>query len=363
MEAWSGAYSMCNNQNESPIDIDTEAVRYDGDQCSAEFEWDVEFEHETFSVKNNGHSLSLTAVETTTLSLKTDGVFALNDGTKYFTVNYADDTIAKFPNYFQPKGSKHTDFCLAGFHFHWGQDSESGSEHLVNGHQYPLEIHFVHYSCEHAHIGVTLDQFPDEASVNNVKAEGDAYQLGVVGFFYEISEEDNPAFDAILNATIMEHVNLPAEPANASFTGLNIVKHLNLTALIPADYASAGYYAYEGSLTTPPCTDIVRWHVMNAKGSISESQMERFRGLMSTAEHHIAPNFREVQSNSNPVYACMGAPEVADVALERTIIWMYAVFTFLLPFGMGAICLWQAKREKVVVNVQATSSDKHQDKH
>ena len=32
-------------------------------------------------------------------------------------------------------------FALAGFHFHWGDTSLLGSEHYVNGVEYPAEVH------------------------------------------------------------------------------------------------------------------------------------------------------------------------------------------------------------------------------
>eukprot|EP01084_Bolivina_argentea_P242829 407241_1 len=65
-----------------------------------------------------------------------------------------------------------------------------------------------------------------------------------------------------------------------------------------------GYYAYEGSLTTPPCTNINRWHVMNARGYIGTSQLETFRTLLSAEGQTVAPNYREVQQNVNTVYSC-----------------------------------------------------------
>ena len=31
-------------------------------------------------------------------------------------------------------------YKLASFHFHWGRDDHTGSEHTVDGHAYPLEV-------------------------------------------------------------------------------------------------------------------------------------------------------------------------------------------------------------------------------
>ena len=35
-------------------------------------------------------------------------------------------------------------FLLWQFHFHWGKDDTQGSEHTVNGREFPMEVHFVH---------------------------------------------------------------------------------------------------------------------------------------------------------------------------------------------------------------------------
>merc|ERR1712130_1075707 len=93
----------------------------------------------------------------------------------------------------------------------------------------------------------------------------------------------------------------------------SIVTDLDLTELIPADIETAGYYAYEGSLTTPPCTDIVRWHVMNARGTIGIDQMDKFRHLLADVYGtNAAPNYRELQDNVNTVYACMEGEDTDD---------------------------------------------------
>merc|ERR1719229_1035735 len=75
--------------------------------------------------------------------------------------------------------------------------------------------------------------------------------------------------------------------------------------MIPSDIGSRGYYAYEGSLTTPPCTNIVRWHVMNARQTIGVNQIAQFRALMMDSSNKtLAPNYREVMPTFNEVYAC-----------------------------------------------------------
>ncbi len=56
------------------------------------------------------------------------------------------------------------------------------------------------------------------------------------------------------------------------------------------------YYRFNGSLTTPPCSEVVRWLVMKQPISASKEQIDRFLQVM---QH---PNNRPVQAvNARPV--------------------------------------------------------------
>lgn len=47
-------------------------------------------------------------------------------------------------------------------------------------------------------------------------------------------------------------------------------------ALLPQDRS---YYRYAGSLTTPPCTEGVRWHVLAEPVDLSAAQVDEFRAI------------------------------------------------------------------------------------
>merc|ERR1712154_710198 len=131
-----------------------------------------------------------------------------------------------------------------------------------------------------------------------VKGE-DTHQLGVVGIMFDVVEADNPAFDSLFS--VFENIKYPPHSDDAS----QVVKDLDLSGLIPSDVTSKGYYAYEGSLTTPPCTNIVRWHVMNARQTIGVSQIAKFRAMFQDSSNKtMAPNFREIMPTFNEVFAC-----------------------------------------------------------
>jgi carbonic anhydrase len=64
--------------------------------------------------------------------------------------------------------------------------------------------------------------------------------------------------------------NLPARnQVEAEAAGVLV----DATQLLPAD---RGYYAFAGSLTTPPCSEGVSWFVLKTPVSLSSGQLDRF---------------------------------------------------------------------------------------
>jgi len=123
-------------------------------------------------------------------------------------------------------------YNLAQFHFH------HPSEHVVDGVAYPMEVHFVHMA-------------PDGKSA------------AVIGVFFEEGEA-NPAIQAIWDA-------MPHHVGNATGAG-----SVDPNALLPADMT---YYNYAGSLTTPPCSEIIDWVVMKQPITVSAEQIAAFAEL------------------------------------------------------------------------------------
>ena len=50
--------SFCGNDKQSPIDIDTDDTKKESSKCD-EFEWDIDTDHRTFNVTNNGIYITL----------------------------------------------------------------------------------------------------------------------------------------------------------------------------------------------------------------------------------------------------------------------------------------------------------------
>ena len=133
-------------------------------------------------------------------------------------------------------------FDLKQFHFH------SPSENTINGKSFPMEAHFVH-----------------------ADAKGN---LAVVALMFE-EGKDNAVLAKIwpqVKADIHEEETLAPE--------------VDANALLDAN---RDYYRYNGSLTTPPCTEGVRWFVLKQPATASAKQL----GVVPQAIGHA--NNRPVQ--------------------------------------------------------------------
>ncbi len=132
-------------------------------------------------------------------------------------------------------------FYLVQFHFHWGYNAYQGSEHTIDGLKYPLEIHFVHQ----AHFSSAL---------------------AVLSILFDLERDDNPYIHDLLSI-----LNQTTNPS------VSVVHQLDISRLFPKAL-SPRFYIYNGSLTTPPCTEGVTWIILTRTVPISPSQLEVFVG-------------------------------------------------------------------------------------
>ena len=142
---------------------------------------------------------------------------------------------------------------LVQYHFH------HPSEHTIAGRRFPMEMHMVHRAAggELAVVAVLID-------------EG----------------RHNPAFDPVW-------ANLPrAKGVETHYEHVMV----DVDALLPPDHAS---YRYEGSLTTPPCTEGVSWFVLVQPIALDARQVEAFTDVIA--------------DNSRPTQPLNGRVVVTDV--------------------------------------------------
>jgi len=123
-------------------------------------------------------------------------------------------------------------FDLKQFHFH------TPSENNIQGNSFPLEAHFVHVSKD-GELAVVAVMFK-EGKANDALTE----------LWEQMPKE------------VGEHHTIDA-------------KHLD--ALLPQERS---YYRFNGSLTTPPCTEGVRWLVMKESVTLSSTQIKTFKEVM-----------------------------------------------------------------------------------
>ena len=131
---------------------------------------------------------------------------------------------------------------LQQFHFH------SPSEHTVDGGHVPMEMHLVHKTAD-GHVAVV----------------GVLLQMG----------EHNHAFDALWRL-------LP----DADNQQRDSSQTIDVSRLLPAGHQ---YYSYNGSFTTPPCTEDVKWAVLKDPVTLSAGQIEQFRRIIHGNNRPVQP--------------------------------------------------------------------------
>ncbi|QOP45939.1 carbonic anhydrase [Sulfurimonas paralvinellae] len=135
------------------------------------------------------------------------------------------------------------EFELKQFHFH------TPSENQIDGKNFPLEAHFVHQAKDGS--------------------------LAVVAVMFENGKENE-----IINKIWKK---MPHEAGKKVACGLSAEM---INELLPKEKA---YYRFDGSLTTPPCSEGVRWFVLKDYSEVSKDEVNEFLHTL----HH--PNNRPVQ--------------------------------------------------------------------
>lgn len=158
-------------------------------------------------------------------------------------------------------------YQLSQFHFH------APSEHVIDGVQADLEAHFVH-----------------------VNARG---ETAVVGVLFRVGPHPNKVLDRILNvapevAGEEAHAG-KANPARllAGIEGIAVKSHS------PVKVGS--FYSYDGSLTTPACTEGVRWSVLVDGGQVSPAEVAHLHDVIAEF-----PGYEGYPNNNRPVQSLNG---------------------------------------------------------
>lgn len=184
-------------------------------------------------------------MDTFQFNYKNPGVAIVNTG-KGIQVNYA-------PGNYVTLGDRKMQ--LLQFHFH------TPSEHTREGKHSQMEVHLVHRDVERQNLCVL-------GALLSTKKQGSAKEEGCAGLEMALDEApDTP--------NMLVDKNMPVD----------------LMSFLPSD---KGYYNYNGSLTTPPCSEGVDWYVFAEPVKISAQQALEFQQMVgqNTA---LAFNYRPTQ--------------------------------------------------------------------
>ncbi|XP_065430842.1 carbonic anhydrase 14 isoform X3 [Chrysemys picta bellii] len=208
---WSDDYPDCGGQAQSPIDIQTKSVQHDPALPPIEPQGYRSPGDGAFTLLNNGHTVEMSLP----------------------------------PSMFL-RGLPQT-YAAVQLHFHWGSRGQTGgSEHQVNGEAFPAELHIVHYNSD------------SYANISEAKQRADS--LAVLGILIEVGDVANPAYDNIFDRL-----------KNIQYAGQKVsIPSFNVHELLPGQLGH--YFRYNGSLTTPPCSQNVLWTVFRQRVRISASQ-------------------------------------------------------------------------------------------
>lgn len=134
------------------------------------------------------------------------------------------------------------EYELLQVHFH------TPSEEAVNGKRYPMVAHFVHKSASGS--------------------------LAVLGVFFEEGPANSELAKIVVAAPKKEREAFPVRAT------------LDPSGLLPS---SLDVWRYQGSLTTPPCSEGVNWHVAKATVTASPEQIAALHAILGDNARPLQP--------------------------------------------------------------------------
>nr|XP_020761505.1 carbonic anhydrase 5A, mitochondrial isoform X3 [Odocoileus virginianus texanus] len=166
-------------------------------------------------------------------------------------------------------------YRLKQFHFHWGAVNEWGSEHMVDDHAYPAELHLVHWNT------VKYQNYTDAV----MGADG----LAVVGVFLKLGARHEALQELVAVLPDIKHKDTRAA-----------LGPFQPSCLLPA---CQDYWTYPGSLTTPPLSESVTWIIHKKPIEVAQDQLAAFRSLLFSVpgeeEKTMVNNYRPLQPLMN----------------------------------------------------------------
>ena len=163
------------------------------------------------------------------------------------------------------------------------------SEHRLEGRQFDLEIHIVH----------ELVKGPLGEAISSYKES-----LAVTAFLFKVAKESHPFIkklrpedfghiDRIDFSDLLPTFNESPNLRTPRVSGVGEDHTVDYQHLLEAPPSVPTFFHYKGSLTNPPCADIVNWVVHTDALPISETDLHNLRSVWHTRLGFF--NFRHCQ--------------------------------------------------------------------
>jgi carbonic anhydrase len=147
-------------------------------------------------------------------------------------------------------------FSLKQFHFH------SPSEHTVDGEYFPLEMHLVHEAAGNSCILHSTD---------GSKLTVSDGQIAVIAAQFQLTENGETTS---LLTSVTEKIAAISSPGSVTETGA-----LDFTPLVDV-ISKQALHTYEGSLTTPPCAEGLKFFVTSQQLPLDVATFNKIKAVV-----------------------------------------------------------------------------------
>lgn len=218
---WYLKFEHCNGVRQSPVAVDCAHVHTDATLTPLTF---VNYDKpiDNLLLHNDGHTIKIDVPADADMHIRSAGLPA--------------------------------SYRLTQFHFHWGTTTKGGSEHKIFGWRWPLEMHLVH---------VDEDIPADQLTI-------DKNGMVVVSVLF-----DFPAWDGVRPMDAIDRLTTAIHQVIEEDQNITISNFV-IGDLVPLD-SNENYLRYGGSLTTPPCAEVVEWFILTRVMAVTPDILNRFR--------------------------------------------------------------------------------------
>ncbi|KAL7056246.1 hypothetical protein AAHC03_021006 [Spirometra sp. Aus1] len=213
-----------------------------------------------------------------------------NESERLIVTNNGRTLLLVFPSckwYLSLSGYEDRKYCIQQFHFHWGANENGGSEHSIDGRFYPLEMHVVTFD------NILYETFAQAAQ--------SPVGLAVLAILFHL----DPSLNTTQTPLYRMGNFLSNERAFHDYQSITTMPIFPLAKIFPMNHEMRSrFFRYDGSLTTPPCTENVAWTVMSETVPVTPEELAVFRSLAfapTENQDQMMNNFRPLQPINPPI--------------------------------------------------------------